>query len=222
MPAARADDVPGPRGSGVRFESLCHVDELALNWQRLIETHVFEKVHKGVLTGAPLTDVKVQLLHGRAHLKHTEGGDFRESTYRAMRNALMYAHSVLLEPVCRFTLRAPQDCYGRVIGDLTAMHAALDAPVMEADGFTATGEAAFATFSGYLEDFLAATRGRGTLQYRLDHYAPCRDAEAIVEAAAYNPLADDTPDSVFCSHGAGYTVPWNEVKAHAHCPVEKA
>ncbi|MBR6219860.1 MAG: TetM/TetW/TetO/TetS family tetracycline resistance ribosomal protection protein [Clostridia bacterium] len=214
--------VPGPRGSGVRFESLCHVDELALNWQRLIETHVFEKVHKGVLTGAPLTDVKVQLLHGRAHLKHTEGGDFRESTYRAIRNALMYAHSVLLEPVCRFTLRAPQDCYGRVIGDLTAMHAALDAPVMEADGFTATGEAAFATFSGYLEDFLAATRGRGTLQYRLDHYAPCRDAEAIVEAAAYNPLADDTPDSVFCSHGAGYTVPWNEVKAHAHCPVEEA
>lgn len=212
--------VPGPRGSGVTFESLCHVDELALNWQRLIETHVFEKAHRGVLTGAPLTDVRVQLLHGRAHLKHTEGGDFRESTYRAIRNALMYARSVLLEPVCRFSLRAPRDSYGRVMGDLTAMHAALDAPVMESDSFTLAGEAAFAAFSGYSEDYLAATHGRGLMQYRLDHYAPCRDAEAIVAAAHYNPLADDTPDSVFCAHGAGYTVPWNEVRAHAHCQVE--
>ena len=214
--------IPGERGSGIRFESLCHVDELALNWQRLVETHVFEKVHKGVLTGAPLTDVRVQLLHGRSHLKHTEGGDFRESTYRAIRNGLMYAHSVLLEPICRFSLRAPGDSYGRVMGDLTAMHAALDAPVMEGDSFTLTGEAAFAAFSGYNEDYLAATHGRGLMQYRLDHYAPCRDAEAMIAAANYNPLADDTPDSVFCSHGAGYTVPWNEVKAHAHCPVEEA
>ena len=213
--------VPGPRGSGVRFESLCHVDELALNWQRLIETHVFEKAHKGVLTGAPLTDVVVQLLHGRAHLKHTEGGDFRQSTYRAIRNALMYADSVLLEPICRFSLRAPQDSYGRVMGDLTRMHAQMDPPQMEGDAFTLTGEAAFASFAAYNADFLAATRGRGLLSYRLDHYAPCRDAEAVIAAAHYNPLADDTPDSVFCAHGAGYTVPWNEVKAHAHCPLEE-
>ena len=213
--------VPGPRGSGVRFESLCHVDELALNWQRLIETHVYEKAHRGVLTGAPLTDVVVQLLHGRAHLKHTEGGDFRQSTYRAIRNALMYAQSVLLEPVCRFTLRAPADSYGRVMGDLARMHAETDAPQAEGERFTVTGEATVAEFSLYNDAFLAATHGRGQLQYRLDHYAPCRDAEAIIEAAQYNPLADDTPDSVFCSHGAGYTVPWNEVKAHAHCPVEE-
>ncbi len=212
--------VPGPRGSGVRFESLCHVDELALNWQRLIETHVFEKAHKGVLTGAPLTDVVVQLLHGRAHLKHTEGGDFRQSTYRAIRNALMYAKSVLLEPICRFSLRAPQDSYGKVMGDLTRMHAQLDPPQMEGDAFTLTGEAAFASFAAYNADYLAATHGRGLLSYRLDHYAPCRDAETVIAAAHYNPLADDTPDSVFCAHGAGYTVPWNEVKAHAHCPVE--
>ena len=212
--------VPGPRGSGLRFESLCHVDELALNWQRLIETHVFEKVHKGVLTGAPLTDVRVQLLHGRSHLKHTEGGDFRESTYRAIRNALMYAESVLLEPVCRFDLRAPQDSYGRVMGDLTRMFAAVDPPRMDGDAFELSGEAAFALFSAYNADFLAATHGRGLLRYRLDHYAPCRDAGAVIEAAHYNPLADDTPDSVFCAHGAGYTVPWNEVRAHAHCPVE--
>ena len=212
--------VPGKPGSGLRFESLCHVDELALNWQRLIETHVFEKVHKGVLIGAPLTDVRVQLLHGRSHLKHTEGGDFRESTYRAIRNALMYAPSQLLEPICRFSLRAPQDCYGRVIGDLTRMFARFDPPRMEDGDFHLTGEAAFARFSGYNTDFMAATHGRGLLSYRLDHYAPARDAEAIIEAAAYNPLADDTPDSVFCAHGAGYTVPWSEVRAHAHCPVE--
>ncbi len=212
--------VPGPRGSGVRFESKCHVDELALNWQRLIETHVFEKVHRGVLTGAPLTDVTVQLLHGRAHLKHTEGGDFRQSTYRAIRNALMYAQSVLLEPICRFALRAPQDSYGRVMGDLTRMQATLDPPVMEGEAFALSGEAAFSDFAAYSEDFLAATHGRGLLQYRLDHYAPCRDAAAVIAAARYNPLADDTPDSVFCAHGAGYTVPWDQVKSHAHCPVE--
>ena len=212
--------VPGPRGSGVRFESLCHVDELALNWQRLIETHVYEKVHRGVLTGAPLTDVVVQLLHGRAHLKHTEGGDFRQSTYRAIRNALMYARSVLLEPVCRFTLRAPADSYGKVMGDLARMHADTEAPQADGERFTVTGEATVAEFSLYNDAFLAATHGRGQLQYRLDHYAPCRDADAVIEAAHYNPLADDTPDSVFCAHGAGYTVPWNEVKGHAHCPVE--
>ena len=214
--------VPGPRGSGIAFESKCHVDELALNWQRLIETHVFEKVHKGVLTGAPLTDVKVQLLHGRAHLKHTEGGDFRQSTYRAIRNALMEAQSVLLEPICRFTLRGPQDSYGRVMADLTRMRAVLDPPSLDGERFTLTGEAEFAQFSGYNTDFLAATHGHGALSYRLDHYAPCREPEPVIEAAAYNPLADDTPDSVFCAHGAGYTVPWNEVKAHAHCPVEEA
>ena len=212
--------VPGPNGSGVTFESLCHVDELALNWQRLIETHVFEKTHKGVLTGAPLTDVKVQLLHGRSHLKHTEGGDFRESTYRAIRNALMVAESVLLEPICRFTVQAPQDCYGRVMGDLTRMYARLDPPELLEDAFRLSGEAAFALFSAYNTDFMAATHGRGLLSYRLDHYAPCRDAAAVIEAAHYNPLADDTPDSVFCSHGAGFTVPWDQVRSFAHCPVE--
>ena len=208
---------PGPRGSGIRFKSLCHVDTLALNWQRLIETHVFEKTHKGVLTGAPLMDVCVELLCGRAHLKHTEGGDFRESTYRAIRNALMYAESLLLEPICRFSLRAPLDCYGRVMGDLSQMHALLDPPQMEAESFTLTGEAAFAQFSSYNTDFMATTHGRGVLSYRLDHYAPCKDAQRVIEQANYNPLADDTPDSVFCAKGAGFNVPWNEVKQHAHC-----
>ena len=212
---------PGPRGSGITFESKCHVDELSLNWQRLIETHVFEKKHKGVLTGARLTDVKVELLHGRSHLKHTEGGDFRQSTYRAIRNALMYAESVLLEPVCRFELRVPGEDYGRVMGDLTRMQAELEPPAPEGEGFTLRGEAAFRLFSDYISDFMAATHGRGSLRYRLDHYAPCRDAEAVIAEADYNPLADDTPDSVFCSHGAGFTVPWDQVRSYAHTPVEK-
>ncbi len=211
--------VPGERGSGITFRSACHVDTLALNWQRLIQTHVFEKTHKGVLTGAPLTDVCVELLCGRSHLKHTEGGDFRQCTYRGIRNALMYAESILLEPICRFTLRAPEDCYGRVMGDLTRMYAKLDPPVMDSDSFTLTGEVAFALFSGYLTDFMAASHGRGILNYHLDHYEPCRNAEEIIAAANYNPLADDTPDSVFCAKGAGYNVPWNEVRSHAHCPL---
>lgn len=208
--------VPGEAGSGIRFRSLCHVDTLALNWQRLIETHVFEKPHKGVLTGAPLTDVTVELLTGRAHLKHTEGGDFRQSTYRAIRNALMYAQSVLLEPICGFRLRAPGDCYGTLSGALSRMQADVDAPVYEGDDVILCGEARYALFAAWQEDFMAATRGRGALQVWMSRYAPCRDQNTIVEAAGYNPLADDTPDSVFCSHGAGYTVPWNEVKDHAH------
>ena len=211
---------PGAPGSGITFASRCHVDELALNWQRLIETHVFEKPHKGVLTGARLTDVRVELLHGRAHLKHTEGGDFRQSTYRAIRNALMYGGCVLLEPICRFDLRLSADDYGRVMGDLTRMRAKLDPPALEGDSCALRGECAFAEFSGYIADFMAATHGRGVLRYRLDHYAPCRDPQPIIEAARYNPLADDTPDSVFCSHGAGYTVPWDEVRNHAHTQAE--
>ena len=211
---------PMPQGSGITFKSSCHVDELALNWQRLIETHVFEKIHKGVLTGAPLTDVCVELLCGRAHNKHTEGGDFRQSTYRAIRNALMYAQSILLEPICRFDLRAPQDSFGRVMGDLNRMQAKTDPPVMEDGDFALSGEVAFALFSCYQADFMAATHGRGMLSYRLDHYAPCRNADEIISAAAYNPLAEDTPDSVFCAKGAGYTVPWDQVRDEAHCPIK--
>ena len=211
--------VPAERGSGISFKSSCHVDELALNWQRLIETHVFEKAHKGVLTGAPLTDVCVELLCGRAHNKHTEGGDFRQSTYRAIRNALMYAESILLEPICRFELRAPQESFGRVMGDLNRMQAKTDPPVMEEGDFTLSGEVAFALFSCYQADFMAATHGRGMLSYHLDHYAPCRNAEEIIAACNYNPLADDTPDSVFCAKGAGYTVPWDQVRNEAHCPI---
>ena len=213
--------VPAEPGSGVTFRSLCHMDTLALNWQRLIETHVLEKQHKGVLTGAPLTDVRVELLTGRAHIKHTEGGDFRQSVYRAIRNALMYGESRLLEPICRFSMRAPEECYGRLAGDLSRMRAQIEPPEYDGDRVTLRGEAPFAALSGYQTEFLAATHGKGALTVRLSRYAPCRDEDAarIVAEANYNPLADDTPDSVFCQKGAGFRVAWDHVREWAHCEM---
>ena len=213
--------VPTGPGSGVTFRSLCHVDTLALNWQRLIETHVLEKQHKGALTGAPLTDVRVELLTGRAHIKHTEGGDFRQSVYRAIRNALMYGESRLLEPICRFSMRAPEECYGRLAGDLSRMRAQIEPPEYDGDRVTLRGEAPFAALSGYQTEFLAATHGKGALTVRLSRYAPCRDEDAarIVAEANYNPLADDTPDSVFCQKGAGFRVAWDHVREWAHCEM---
>ena len=212
--------VPGERGSGITFESKCHVDKLSLNWQRLIETHVFEKHHHGVLTGSRLTDVKIQLLVGRDHLKHTEGGDFREATYRAIRQGLMSAESVLLEPVCSFTIRAPGDMFGRITGDLTRMRANVEPPEYSGDMMEISGEATFREISGYGQTLTAVTHGRGMLSYRLDHYEPARDAEEIIEKAAYNPYEDDSPDSVFCAKGAGFAVNWKEVPAYAHLPRE--
>ena len=213
--------VPAPPDSGVTFRSLCHVDTLSLNWQRLIAGHVSEKRHKGVLTGAPLTDVCVELLTGRAHLKHTEGGDFRQATYRAIRNALMYADSLLLEPIAAFSLRAPHDMYGTLAGALTRMQADLDLPEYDEDMVILKGEAPYSVFAPWQEEFLSLTHGRGSLRVWASRYAPVRDQTAIVEAAAYNPLADDTPDSVFCSHGAGFTVPWNEVRNYMHMSHEE-
>ncbi len=211
--------VPLPPGSGIRFRSLVHVDDLALNWQRLIETHVFEKRHLGVLTGSPVTDLEVQLLCGRAHLKHTEGGDFRQATYRAVRNALMQAQSVLLEPFCRFEITVPSALYGAVTQSLVAVHAECEAPDLQDDTLTIRGEAAYYAFAPWQDGFAALCHGRGSLRVWPSRYAPCRDQETVVADLSYNPLADpeDTPDSVFCAHGAGYNVPWNEVRSHAHC-----
>lgn len=210
---------PGARGSGITFESVCHVDDLALSWQRLIRTHVFEYAHSGVLIGAPLTDVKVVLLAGRAHLKHTEGGDFREATYRAIRNALMYADSVLLEPICRFELRAPAENIGTILGDLTAMHAEYDSPVFEHDDVVVKGFVAFSRLSGYPEKLTVLTHGRGWCAWQSDHYAPCGNAAAIIEERQYNPQWE-TPDSIFCAKGAGFNVAWDKVKDFAHVHSE--
>ena len=209
--------VPLAPGSGIRFVSRCHVDHLALNWQRLIETHVFEREYPGVLIGAPIADMQIELLAGRAHLKHTEGGDFRESTCRAIRNALMYAQCVLLEPVCRFSLRLPAEDYGRVMGDLVRMHADVQRQEAMGEWMRVEGECTLRSFYRYPAEFRAATHGRGSVSMRMCRYAPAENAQQIIDAAHYNPRAQDSPDSVFCDHGAGIVIPWDAVRDHAHC-----
>ena len=215
--------VPLPAGSGVRFRSLCHVDDLPLHFQRLIETHVFEKEHRGVLTGAPLTDVEVQLLIGRSHPKHTEGGDFRQATCRAIRNALMHAESVLLEPIAGFELTVPAASYGAVMGSLQGIRARTDGVETSEETLRITGEAPYAAFRKWQEGYAAMTHGRGSLRVWTSRYAPCADAEAVIAEAAYRPLAhlEDTPESVFCAHGAGFNVAWDKVKDFAHCAWEE-
>lgn len=214
---------PGPRGSGVTFDSRCHVDDLPAPYQSLIRTHVLEREHRGVLTGAPLTDVRVTLLSGRAHLKHTEGGDFRQAVYRAIRQALMKAGCVLLEPFYRFSLTVPAENVGRVMTDLSAMGAECGAPETLGACARLSGRGPVASLMDYPAALRALTHGEGEISLLPDGYDPCRDPAPAIEAAAYDPGADtDNPaGSVFCSHGAGYFVPWDEADALMHLPVEQ-
>lgn len=213
---------PAPRGSGITFESRCHVDDLALSYQNLIRTHVFEKTHRGVLTGAPLTDVKIGLLSGRAHLKHTEGGDFREAVYRAIRQGLEKAQSVLLEPYYRFSATLPAECLGRAMSDVTAMHGAYDPPERFGDEARLSGRGPVATFMAYPMEMRAYTRGRGDIQLQVDGYDLCHNPGGVIAETAYHSHADleNPSSSVFCSHGAGYTVVWDQADALMHLPVE--
>lgn len=209
---------PLPQGSGLVFDSVCSTDVLDLQYQKLIISHLSEKVHRGVLTGAPITDMKITLLVGKAHLKHTEGGDFRQATYRAVRQGLMQAKSVLLEPWYDFVLTCPTEQIGRAITDIRAMGGEFDSP--DALGTTSTlrGTVPAAELKDYAETVAAYTQGRGQLQLSLRGYAPCHNQEAVVAAMGYDPEADieNTPDSVFCAHGAGFNVKWNEVKDYMH------
>ncbi len=209
---------PGERGSGVAGSSECSEDELARNWQRLILTHVYERTHRGVLTGAPLTDVRVVLTAGRAHAKHTEGGDFRQATYRAIRQALMGARSVLLEPWYRFCLEVPAGKVGRALSDLQRMYARFDPPVVDGDEARVEGFAPVCEMRDYALQVSAYTGGLGHLSLEFGGYEPCHNAEEVIGVTDYDPEADlaHTPDSVFCSHGAGYTVKWYDVPAMAH------
>ncbi|MBR0404122.1 MAG: GTP-binding protein [Eggerthellaceae bacterium] len=209
---------PLPPGSGVRFGTCCHVDELDLNWQRLILTNAMEREHLGVLIGAPITDVRITLIGGRAHDKHTEGGDFRQATYRAIRQGLMQAKSVLLEPWSRFSLRVPADRVGRAFSDLQLMGARYDTPKTEGDFTVIEGVAPAGEIGGYAVQLSSYTHGMGSLSLEFHGYEPCHNAQEIIDAAAYDPEADlaNTPDSVFCSHGAGRTVKWDEVAKAAH------
>ena len=209
---------PMPQGSGLVFGTVCPTDVLEAHFQQLILTHLAEKTHLGVLTGAPITDMKLTLLVGKAHLKHTEGGDFRQATYRAVRQGLMQAKSRLLEPWYDFTLTAPTEAIGRAITDIRTMGGEFDAPQSAGELSTLRGIVPAATLGDYAEQIAAYTQGRGRLQLSLHGYLPCHDEAAVVEAARYDPEADldNTPDSVFCSHGAGVTVKWDQVFQHMH------
>jgi predicted RNA-binding protein with PIN domain len=209
---------PLPQGSGLVFDSDCSGDVLDINFQRLVMTHLSEKTHRGVLTGAPITDMKLTLMSGRAHIKHTEGGDFRQATYRAVRQGLMRAQSVLLEPWYDFTLLLPAEQVGRAITDIRAMSGQFDTPE-SADGFaTLKGTVPASELKDYADQLAAYTQGRGQLQLTLHGYAPCHNTQAVVDAIGYDPEADleNTPDSVFCAHGAGFTVKWHQVPEYMH------
>ncbi|MBQ2926167.1 MAG: NYN domain-containing protein, partial [Ruminiclostridium sp.] len=209
---------PGPRGSGIRIASACSTDQLDLNWQRLIFTHLLERDHPGVLTGSPITDIKFTLVAGRAHLKHTEGGDFRQATYRAVRQGLMQAETILLEPFYDFRLELPPDCVGRAMNDLQTMGGVVEGPETEGDLSVLTGHAPVAGLRDYWQEVTAYTRGLGRLSCALRGYEPCGDPMAVAGAIGYDPERDvDNPaDSVFCSHGAGVIVKWDEVRDHMH------
>lgn len=217
---------PAERGAGVEAGTRALEDDLDRNWQRLILTHVLEREHPGVLTGAPLTDVRITLLGGRAHLKHTEGGDFRQATYRAIRQALMTAREQgacqLLEPWYRFRLGVPADKVGRALADLQRMGADFDAPVAEGDRAEIAGSAPASEIGSYALEVSAYSGGRGRLFLEYAGYRPCHNAEQVIADAAYDPVADlaNTPDSVFCSHGAGYNVSWDQVPAQAHVEID--
>lgn len=213
---------PGEPGSGVQVLSVCSEDVLAVNWQRLIAAHVMEREHAGVLTGAPLTDVKVTILTGRAHIKHTEGGDFRQATYRAIRQGLKSTECVLLEPVYAFTLEVPQEAVGRAMTDLKQRHGTFDAPQFvggaQQDMAVLKGTAPAATMQDYMAEVFAYTKGSGRLSLELSGYDVCHNSEEVIAAKGYDSEADteNPTGSVFCAHGAGFVVPWDEVERYMH------
>ena len=209
---------PGKRNSGLKFGTACREDLLDKNWQRLILTHLYEKTHLGVLTGAPITDMEITLVSGRAHPKHTEGGDFRQATYRAVRQGLREAESLLLEPMYDFTILLPGEHVGRAMADIRTMGGTFDPPGADGENATLTGTAPVSGLCDYGAALTHYTRGQGKLSCTFAGYAPCHNAEEVIAAAAYRPDADvlNPSDSVFCAHGAGYNVPWNEVKSHMH------
>ncbi len=212
----------GPRGSGVTVESDVSEDILDKNWQRLVKTHILEKVHKGVLTGSPLTDVKISIINGRAHQKHTEGGDFRQATYRAIRNGLMYAESILLEPMYNFELTIPSNMVGKAILDIENMHGNIQPPEIDGEIAVIIGKCPVATMRDYQVNVNSYTKGNGSLIVDFAGYDVCHNQDEIVESVNYNPDLDNNnpSSSVFCAHGSGFIVPWYEVRDYMHLEIE--
>lgn len=211
---------PGKPSSGIVISSECKEDKLDRNWQRLIITHLYEKTQPGVLTGSPITDIEIVLMSGKAHPKHTEGGDFRQATYRAVRQGLRSAKSILLEPVYEFTLEVPTENLGRALADIQRMCGSFTSPESRGDVSVVSGTAPVSTMCEYSREVVGYTHGKGRLSCSLKGYEPCHNAEEVIEAVGYDPDSDtENPcDSVFCSHGAGHTVKWNEVYEHMHLP----
>ena len=212
---------PGEAGSGLTFDSRCSEDVLDRNWQRLILTHLEERQHPGVLIGAEITDMRITLVGGKAHLKHTEGGDFRQSTYRAVRQGLRKASCVLLEPGYEFILEVPSDMIGRAMTDVQRMHGSFAPPLTEGDMAVLKGKAPVATMGGYQTEVTSYTRGRGRLSCILKGYEPCHNTEEVILQSGYDPEADleNPTGSVFCAHGAGFVVDWDQVDDYAHLPM---
>ena len=212
---------PGERGSGLQFTSQCSEDLLSRNWQRLILTHLEEKEHIGVLTGSPITDIRMTLVSGRAHPKHTEGGDFRQATYRAIRQGLMQAYSRLLEPVYEYRLEIPDSMVGRAMNDIDKMHGNSQIELTENGMTVLTGKAPVVTMRGYITDVIAYSKGQGKLSCMFSGYEICYNEEEVLSASSYDPEADldNQTGSVFCAHGAGFLVTWDQVKEYMHLPL---
>ncbi len=209
---------PGKRGSGITFQSKCREDELATNWQRLILTHLTEKTHIGVLTGSPITDICITLASGKAHLKHTDGGDFRQATYRAVRHGLKNAKSVILEPWYDVIIEVPSDNVGRVLNDISNMGGSFSPPEIHGDMCTINASAPVSKIQFYQSEILSFTKGMGSMSCSLKGYEQCQNEEEVIEKIGYNFDADveNSADSVFCAHGSAYNVKWNEVYEHMH------
>lgn len=209
---------PGERGSGMQFATCCSEDVLDRNWQRLIMTHLEEKEHIGVLTGSPITDIRITLTAGKAHLKHTEGGDFRQSTYRAVRQGLKMAETVLLEPIYEFQLEVPAEIIGRAMSDVQKMYGSFEPPLQDGEFAVLKGTAPVATMQDYQKEVISYSRGRGRLFCNLKGYEPCHNQDEVVEAIGYDSEHDleNPTGSVFCAHGAGFVVPWDQVRDYMH------
>ena len=209
---------PAERGSGLSFDTVCSEDVLDRNWQRLILTHLEEKKHLGVLTGSEITDMKITLLAGRAHIKHTEGGDFRQATYRAVRQGLRKAKSILLEPVYEYRLEVPADLVGRAMADIQRMNGKFSGPELEGEMAVLTGTAPVSAMRGYPREVTAYSRGRGRISVALSGYEPCHNGEEIAALSGYDPDGDmeNPTGSVFCAHGAGFVVDWDQVEDYMH------
>ena len=214
---------PNTRGKGITFENKCHADDLTTGHQNLIKTHIFERNHHGLLTGSPITDIKFTLITGRAHNKHTEGGDFREATFRAIRQGLEKSENVLLEPYYKFKIDVDLNYMGRVISDIQRINGSFNPPDTKLNKVTITGRGPVSTFMEYSEEILTFTKGKGSINLIFDGYDVCHNTEEVIERLGYDKNADIeySSSSIFCSKGQGFVVPWDKVEEYIHCEIKK-